>query len=283
MAHLPRHIIGRRHFSRVLSLQKKMSGYDDGQIVRAAGLALGVQKIHASQYSGMVLGTAQQISVNTFEALGFLNWCCYTWQKDKSFPTDVPMENRNKLKTYLPHIPVIEWEDEGRGPCPADTSEFVNLFIGRLTMNNFFLPEEWKGVNPYGKAPRDFFTDYSSEVNALHQEPFPSVEPVKVSIAEGVRKLLAALPGNYDDNVAALVKTYPSNVSGIKILKLNAVCHGLKGHDEWEPADEDAEIIDLSYGLTQLYGRQISPQEIRSQGSPKPVSAPMPELAETAH
>ena len=235
---LPRHLAGREQFGHCIGAWLQRSTLNAASFCRAAAMALGSNRLHPAQLSGMRVGLAKQISIYTFDALGALNLASYR-QHDKGVNTEA------SLRELLNLIPPIKSQD-GQ---PFDTSDFADLFLGLRT--DWQLPDSWLGVNWADKQQGQ--------------------EPVSIAdLGRCVRSVLQSLPGDILDNLDQLAKYYPSDDQS-RILRLKTVVMGL---DQFSAAEAETESLAVCVALTAMTEIKIDLQTLLEiESSPEKLAS----------
>ena len=136
------------------------------------------------------------------------------------------------------------------------------MFLGRIDYSGWRLQDQWNG--------RSWTTQLS-----LLVDPAPGSELVTAtgSLAQGLRNLLAAAPGDMSDKVAQLISTYPDSVSQIRKQKIKLVAFNVPGEDQFTPEEEHLEAMSLANALSFLCKQEISVQDIRKAAQIAPVAS----------
>lgn len=179
-------------------------------------MALGDNRLHSSQLSGLRVGLQKQISVYTFDAFGALNAAAFSYHVKQVDPAN------SSLRELLNMIPTVT----NRNGEPLTTADFCELFLG--ITDDWRLPERWLEV------------DWSS------------TEPQKPAVIEDlgrcVRYVLQSLPGDILDNLDQLAKFYPSQDES-RVLRLKSVVMGL---DSFSVDEAETESLAVCVALTAM-------------------------------
>ena len=267
MAELTRHKQGRKRFARILHLWFEQSMLDPDRtkamnaFCRAAEYALGSNRLHATQLSGLINGTQKQISVYTFEALGALSEMAASYHdplKKKELYEKLngnPSHYLEKIGNLLNSIPPISY-----GGNWADNSDFADLFLGKVTFDGWRLQDQWNGRG------------WTTQISLLTDQPEEDAVATG-SLAQGLRNLLAAAPGDMSDKVAQLISIYPDSISQQRIQKIKLVAFNVPGDDEFTPEEEQLEAMSLCNALSFLCKQEISVNDVRKAAQIAPVAS----------
>ena len=213
---LPRHLKGREVFASCLQTWLQRSTLNAASFCRATEMALGDNRLHSSQLSGLRVGLQKQISVYTFDAFGALNAAAFSYHVKQVDPAN------SSLRELLNMIPTVT----NRNGEPLTTADFCELFLG--ITDDWRLPERWLEV------------DWSS------------TEPQKPAVIEDlgrcVRYVLQSLPGDILDNLDQLAKFYPSQDES-RVLRLKSVVMGL---DSFSVDEAETESLAVCVALTAM-------------------------------
>lgn len=213
---LPRHLKGREVFASCLQTWLQRSTLNSASFCRATEMALGDNRLHSAQLSGLRVGLQKQISIYTFDAFGALNTAAFNYHVKKIDPAN------GSLRELLNLIPPVT---KGDG-APFATADFAELFLG--ITQEWLLPGNWLEV------------DWSA------------VDPPKVFAIEDlgrcVRYVLQSLPGDILDNLDQLAKFYPSQDES-RVLRLKTVVMGL---DSFSAAEAETESLAVCVALTAM-------------------------------
>ena len=105
---LPRHIEGREVFSSLLCSWLQRSTLNAASFCRATEIALGDNRLHSSQLSGLRVGLQKQISIYTFDAFGALNTAAFNYHVKQIDPAN------STFKELLNMIPPVTNADGSR-------------------------------------------------------------------------------------------------------------------------------------------------------------------------
>ena len=219
---LQRHLDGRAAFAVFLDRWVRQSALTSQAFCRIAGAALGSDRIHPTQLSGLRNGMQKQISIYTFEPLSALNHAAAEFQLDKkqfSNPT---------IAAEIHQIPIATRFDDQI----AATADFVDLFLG--AGQPLSLPNEWLGVTWQSKP--------------LTPIDFPGEDTGKA-----VRFILKQLNSDLLQAVDELAEYYPSS-DPERVKRLKLVCLDL---DEYPAKVAETETLALCTALTRLTGQKI--------------------------
>ena len=213
---LPRHLEGREVFASLLRTWLQRSTLNAASFCRATEIALGDNRLHSSQLSGLRVGLQKQISIYTFDAFGALNAAAFNYHVKKIDPAN------SAFRELLNMVPSVTKTD-GK---PLMTADFANVFLGITT--DWILPARWLEV------------DWSET-----EPPRPaSIE----DLGRCVRFVLQSLPGDVLDNLDQLVKFYPSQDEN-RIFRLKSVVMGL---DSFAVAEAETESLAVCVALTAM-------------------------------
>ena len=265
MAELLRHSQGRKRFARILNLWFEQSMLDtDGsaamkQFCRAAELVLESNRLHATQLSGLITGTQKQISIYTFEAFGAVSEAAAFYHRpEMHFPQREKLQRviigNTRLCAILMQIPPIlhlnDW---------ADHRSFIDLFLGINDYAYWELQKHWNKQ------------DWAMQLSLLTDAPESTTVIADGSLGQGLRNLLAAVPGDISTKVAELIGLYPDSVSLERLQKIKMVAFNLPGDDEFTPEEEELEAMSLSTALTLLCKQPISVNDIKKAAQISPI------------
>ena len=179
-------------------------------------MALGSNRLHPAQLSGMRVGLAKQISIYTFDAFGAINLASYRYHRQS-------VDTEASLRELLNMIPPVT---NSKGE-PLSCCGFSNLFLGIQT--DWTLPELWLGV--------DWTTGQAES------------QPVSIAdLGRCVRSVLQSLPGDILDNLDQLAKFYPSKDQA-RIQRLKTVVMGL---DQFSAGEAETESHPICVALTAM-------------------------------
>ncbi len=218
---LQRHIDGRAAFAFFLDRWVRQSSLTSQAFCRIAGAALGSDRIHPTQLSGLRTGMQKQISIYTFEPLAALNQAAAEFQLDKKqFANPI-------LQKDIHFVPIARKNER-----VATTADFVDLFLGAGSL--LILPDEWMGV--------------SWEGNPVAPIEFPGEDTGKA-----VRYILKQLDADLLESIEELAEYYPSN-DPERVKRLKMVCLDL---EEYPAKEAETETLALCTALTRLTGQKI--------------------------
>lgn len=219
---LARHVEGRDAFASFLDRWVRQSSLTSQAFCKLAGAALGSDRIHPTQLSGLRTGMQKQISIYTFEPLTALNQAAAEFHIDKkTFSSKI-------IRNDIPRVPIATTANNEL----AVTIDFVNLFLGIGASP--ILPDSWLGV-PWDKKP-------------IAPVEFPGEDTGKA-----VRFILKQLDSDLLESIEELAEYYPSS-SPERIKRLKMVCLDL---EEYPAKEAETETLALCTALTRLTGQKI--------------------------
>ena len=189
-----------------------------------AGAALGSDRLHPTQLSGLRTGMQKQISIYTFEPLAALNQAASEFHLDKKTFSNPVLDKDIQL------IPLAMTQ----GGHIAGTGDFVNFFLGAGAA--LTLPDEWLGVT---------WENASAQLKTVE---FPGEDTGKA-----VRYILKQLNGDMLELIEELAEYYPSN-DPERVKRLKMVCLDL---EEYPARQAETETLALCTALTGLTGQKI--------------------------
>jgi hypothetical protein len=213
---LPRHLEGREVFASLLRTWLQRSTLSGASFCRATEIALGDNRLHSSQLSGLRVGLQKQISIYTFDAFGALNAAAFNYHVKKIDPAN------SSLKELLNMIPPVTKADGNQ----LATCDFASVFLG--ITSEWDLPDRWLEVN--------------------WSETEPPKPPTIEDLGRCVRFVLQSLPGDILDNLDQLVKFYPSKDEA-RTLRLKSVVMGL---DSFAATEAETESLAICVALTAM-------------------------------
>lgn len=219
---LSRHVDGRAGFALFLDRWVRQSSLTSQAFCRLAGAALGSDRIHPTQLSGLRNGMQKQISIYTFEPLSALNQAAAEFHLDKKQFADPTISRDIHL------VPIATRFDHEL----ATTADFVDLFLGAGAP--LILPDEWLGSSWEGK-------------------PLAAVEFPGEDTGKAVRFILKQLDNDLLESIEELAEYYPSS-DPERVKRLKMVCLDL---DEYPAKAAETETLALCTALTRLTGQKI--------------------------
>ena len=168
MADTIQQLLGRERFAGFMDRWFKQSTLTRDEFCSAANAAVGSSRLHPPQLLKLCQGTAKQISIYTFEAIGSLASATYDYHHLKK------EKYRGKVAEYMRMIPVITDHKGSR----LDFEDIAKMYVGRTEYFPKF-PEQWLGAEwshrtDYGKI------DLGKQIRLAFKEIDPKTEQIEM-------------------------------------------------------------------------------------------------------